>query len=161
MVDTGINAAFLELELTEGTLVENANETVQVLRALKRLGITLSIDDFGTGYSSLSYLKKFPINALKIDQSFVREVPANQDDTAIVRAIVSLAKSLNLKIVAGGLEMIEQVHFLRDLDCEQGQGYYFSRPISSPFFTVSMTSRTPCRIALLPGFDGKANPFWD
>ncbi|MEO5373180.1 MAG: EAL domain-containing protein [Alphaproteobacteria bacterium] len=136
MAETAIDADMLELELTESMLVENADEAIQALWALKGLGITLSIDDFGTGYSSLSYLKKFPIDSLKIDQSFVRDIPTNKDDVAITRAIVSMAKSLDLKIVAEGLEEIEQINFLQGLNCEQGQGYYFSRPVSAADFVV-------------------------
>ncbi|MBF0129794.1 MAG: EAL domain-containing protein [Alphaproteobacteria bacterium] len=132
--ETGMVAELLELELTESMLVESATDAISALWALKGLGITLSIDDFGTGYSSLSYLKKFPIDALKIDQSFVRDIPTNSDDVAIVKAIVSLAKSLGLKIVAEGLETIEQIRFMRGLECEQGQGYYYSRPITPADF---------------------------
>ncbi|MFN3076829.1 MAG: putative bifunctional diguanylate cyclase/phosphodiesterase, partial [Alphaproteobacteria bacterium] len=134
MSDTSMNAELLELELTESMLVANADEAVQALRALRGLGISLSIDDFGTGYSSLSYLKRFPIDALKIDQSFVRDIPNNRDDAAITRAIVSMAKSLDLMIVAEGLEQIAQIQFLEALGCDQGQGYYFSRPVPADEF---------------------------
>ncbi|MBF0561935.1 MAG: bifunctional diguanylate cyclase/phosphodiesterase, partial [Alphaproteobacteria bacterium] len=134
MSETHMDAELLELELTESMLVENAEEAIQALWALRGLGITLSIDDFGTGYSSLSYLKRFPIDSLKIDQSFVRDIPTNKDDAAITKAIVSLAKSLDLKIIAEGLEEIAQIEFLASLGCDQGQGYYFSRPIPADDF---------------------------
>ncbi|MFA7429961.1 MAG: EAL domain-containing protein [Rhodospirillaceae bacterium] len=131
---SGISSELLELELTESTLVENADETIQALWALKGLGIRLSIDDFGTGYSSLSYLKRFPIDALKVDQSFVRDIPDSMDDMAITKAIISMGKSLDLKLVAEGVETLEQVEFLRANGCRIVQGYYFSKPVAAAAF---------------------------
>lgn len=131
---SGISSELLELELTESTLVENADETIQALWALKGLGIRLSIDDFGTGYSSLSYLKRFPIDALKVDQSFVRDIPDSMDDMAITKAIISMGRSLDLKLVAEGVETLEQVEFLRANGCRIVQGYYFSKPVSATDF---------------------------
>ncbi|MGE7992073.1 putative bifunctional diguanylate cyclase/phosphodiesterase [Pseudomonas sp. NPDC089554] len=119
----------LELELTEGLLLEATEDTRRQLDDLKRLGLTLAMDDFGTGYSSLSYLKKFPIDIIKIDRSFISEIPANQDDMEITSAVVAMAHNLKLKVVAEGIETAEQLAFLRRHRCDVGQGYLFDRPI--------------------------------
>jgi diguanylate cyclase (GGDEF)-like protein len=124
----------LELELTESSLMTNAEQTIAVLRNLKTLGIQISVDDFGTGYSSLAYLKRFPIDKLKIDIAFVREVTSNPDDAAIVLAIISMAHSLKLKVVAEGVEREAQLAYLRRHNCDEIQGYYFSRPVPGPEF---------------------------
>lgn len=135
---TGISARQLEFELTESVLVENAAEATKALWALRGLGVTLSIDDFGTGYSSLSYLKRFPIDALKIDQSFVRDLPDSQDDMAIVRAIILMGRSLDLHLVAEGVETAQQAEFLRANDCQFAQGFLFARPLSAEDFETFM-----------------------
>lgn len=119
----------LELELTEGLLLEATEDTHRRLDELKALGLTLAMDDFGTGYSSLSYLKKFPIDILKIDRSFINEIPDNQDDMEITSAVVAMAHNLKLKVVAEGIETPEQLAFLRRHRCDVGQGYLFDRPI--------------------------------
>lgn len=129
--ETGVTAEHIELELTESMLVENADDAIQALWALKGLGISLSIDDFGTGYSSLSYLKRFPIDALKIDQSFVRDIPASRDDMSITKAIISMGLSLELKLVAEGVETVEQRDFLRANGCHMAQGYYYAKPLTA------------------------------
>lgn len=126
-----IGADLLELELTESMLVQNAEAAIEALWSLKGLGITLSIDDFGTGYSSLSYLKRFPIDALKIDQSFVRDIPSNRDDRSITRAIISLGQSLDLKLVAEGVETEQHVSFLAESGCHMAQGYLFAKPLTA------------------------------
>jgi diguanylate cyclase (GGDEF)-like protein len=118
----------LLLEITESTLMEDTEMTVISLNVLTKLGFRLVIDDFGTGYSSLSYLKRFPLYAIKIDQSFVRDVTTDQDDEAIARAVISMARSLKLKVVAEGVETVEQMRFLIEQGCEKMQGYLFSRP---------------------------------
>ncbi len=124
----------LELELTESSLMSNAEDTITVLRNLKALGISISIDDFGTGYSSLAYLKRFPIDKLKIDIAFVREVTSNPDDAAIVLAIINMAHSLKLRVVAEGVETDAQLSYLRRHGCDEMQGYYFSRPLPEAEF---------------------------
>jgi len=128
--ETGLAPHYLELELTESLLLGNADVTLSVLQELKAMGLTLAIDDFGTGYSSFSYLKRFPVSKLKIDRSFVRDVAVNPDDAAITTAIISMAKSLNLKVIAEGVEDEAQMSFLRAHQCDEIQGYYFSRPLA-------------------------------
>jgi diguanylate cyclase (GGDEF)-like protein/PAS domain S-box-containing protein len=128
--ETGLAPQYLELELTESLLLANADVTLSVLQELKALGLTLAIDDFGTGYSSFSYLRQFRVNKLKIDRSFVRDVAVNHDDAAITTAIISMAKSLNLKVIAEGVENEAQMSFLRAHHCDEIQGYYFSKPLA-------------------------------
>ncbi len=111
--------------------MHNAEESVGVMRQLKSLGIGLSLDDFGTGYSSLSYLKRFPIDVLKIDKSFVRDIPEDANDLAIVSAIIAMAHALGLKVIAEGVETDAQWHFLRDCGTQFAQGFYFGRPLPS------------------------------
>jgi diguanylate cyclase (GGDEF)-like protein/PAS domain S-box-containing protein len=127
--ETGLDPRFLELELTEGVLMKRAESAVSVLRTLRASGIRIAVDDFGTGYSSLSYLRKFPIDALKIDQSFVRQITTTPDDTAIVTAVISMGRSLKLRVIAEGVETQEELAFLQVLHCDEAQGYYFSRPV--------------------------------
>lgn len=126
---TGLEARYLELEITESAAMADMDNTVEVLRRLSDLGISIAIDDFGTGYSSLSYLKKFPIQQLKIDRGFVQDVPADEDNAAIVRAVVTMAHGLDLLAVAEGVETAEQLHFLREVGCDAGQGFYFMQPV--------------------------------
>ncbi len=127
--DSGIEPSLLELELTESTLMSDQANVVEDLAELRRRGLRISIDDFGTGYSSLSYLRKFPIDALKIDRSFIRDVTTDRDNAAITSAIVSMAKALNLRVIAEGVETQEQLEFLRQLGCEEMQGFLVSRPL--------------------------------
>jgi EAL domain-containing protein (putative c-di-GMP-specific phosphodiesterase class I) len=127
--ETGLDARYLELEVTETTVMHDAEQLIWTLEQLRALGVHLAIDDFGTGYSSLSYLKRFAIDKIKIDRSFIRDIPADQDDHSIVRAIIGLGKQLNLIVVAEGVETSEQLAALRDSDCDALQGFYFSRPL--------------------------------
>jgi EAL domain-containing protein (putative c-di-GMP-specific phosphodiesterase class I) len=124
-----ISAHHLELELTEGVAMYDPVTAVSIMNTLHDLGIRMSIDDFGTGYSSLNYLKKFKVYKLKIDQSFVRDISTDQEDRAIVAAIISMAKDLGLQTIAEGVETIEQLEYLRAQDCDEAQGYYFNRPL--------------------------------
>jgi len=126
---TKLDAKYLQLEITE-SMTMNIDQMTQLLHELKALGIQIAVDDFGTGYSSLSYLKDFPIDCLKIDRTFVRNVPHNPNDEALVSMIISMAKHLRLKVVAEGIEEVEQLSFLMDGGCDYIQGYLFSRPIS-------------------------------
>ncbi|MFZ1918813.1 MAG: EAL domain-containing protein [Terriglobales bacterium] len=128
--ETGLASQYLELELTESLLLTNAHVTFSVLQDLRAMGLKLAIDDFGTGYSSLSYLRQFPLSKLKIDRSFIRDVAVNPDDAAITAAIISMARSLNLKVIAEGVENDAQVLFLRARQCDEIQGYYFSKPLT-------------------------------
>ncbi len=121
----------LELEITESSIMHNAEMALVTLKALRDLGVRLAVDDFGTGYSSLSYLKRFPIDTIKIDRSFVRDIATDPDDAAIIKAIAVMAKSLNLEVVAEGVETLDQIEFLQSLDCRFMQGYFFSRPITN------------------------------
>jgi len=126
---TGINPEYLELELTESIIMENVEDTVAILHELRDMGVYLSIDDFGTGYSSMAYLKRFPIDKLKIDQSFIRDLAQDLDDAAIVSATIAMAHSLNLTVIAEGVESKQQLRFLQSHGCEEMQGFYFSRPL--------------------------------
>jgi len=128
--EIGLDPQSLEIEITETHIMDNPQHAMQILKQIRSLGISISIDDFGTGYSSLSYLKKLPVTKLKIDKSFVDELPDDKDDVAIVKAIISLAKNLNLDIIAEGVENKEQVEFLVQEGCYDIQGYYFSKPLS-------------------------------
>ena len=127
--ETGLDPSRLKLEITESAVMENAETAIRMLKQIRDLGIQLSIDDFGTGYSSLSYLHRFPINTLKVDRSFVSKMEEGSENGEIVRTIVALAKALNLSVIAEGIESIHQLHQLRVLGCEYGQGFLFSRPV--------------------------------
>ncbi|MGH8605548.1 MAG: EAL domain-containing protein, partial [Gammaproteobacteria bacterium] len=128
LAESGLPASQLEIEITESTL-QVIEHSRHLLEALKALGVSIAIDDFGTGYSSLSVLKHLPIDRIKIDQSFVRDIPGDADDVAIVEAIVSLSRTLRLCVIAEGVETEGQLAILRRLGCEEGQGYLFSRPL--------------------------------
>jgi diguanylate cyclase (GGDEF)-like protein/PAS domain S-box-containing protein len=127
--ETGLEACFLELELTETFLMQDLTSTSVVLHSLKRLGVTLALDDFGTGYSSLTHLRRFPIDTLKIDRSFVSNITVNSDDASIVCAMISMGKNLHMQVVAEGIETRDQLTFLQEHDCPFGQGYYFNQPL--------------------------------
>jgi len=132
--ETGLMPHLLEIEITETVLMQSTPETMRKIGDLKALGIHISIDDFGTGFSSLSYLKQLPIDSLKIDQSFVRDIPADPNDSAITRAIIVLAHTLQLNVIAEGVETQEQLQFLLSEHCDEMQGFYFSRPIPAVEF---------------------------
>ena len=132
--ETGLSPHFLELEVTESVIMRNPETTSQILQELKELGIQISLDDFGTGYSSLSYLRQLPLDALKIDQSFIRNIKTNPDEMSIVKAIIDLAHSLKMKVITEGVETEDQVQVLRSCQCDEIQGYYFSPPVSAEEF---------------------------
>jgi diguanylate cyclase (GGDEF)-like protein/PAS domain S-box-containing protein len=128
---TGLEPRYLEIELTESAVMHDAEQFIAMLTSLKRLGVSIAVDDFGTGYSSLSYLKRFPVDRLKVDRSFVKGLPDDSDDAAIVRAIIALGRNLGLRVLAEGVESAEQLAFLRDNDCDELQGYYFGEPMTA------------------------------
>ena len=129
LCDSGLDPRSLELELTESVLMKNSGSAASVLQSIREKGVRIAIDDFGTGFSSLSYLRKFPLDALKIDQSLIRQIVTSSDDTAIVSAIISMGQSLKLRVIAEGVETTEDLTFLQQLKCDEAQGYYFSRPV--------------------------------
>ena len=126
----------LHLEITESTLMENLDRNLTILRSIRELGCRFSIDDFGTGYSSLSYLKTLPINAIKIDRSFITDLPEDRRNAALVRAITSMARGLDLEVVAEGVETEEQLRFMQAAGCSIIQGFYFSPPLTAPDFSA-------------------------
>ncbi|MCE9550275.1 MAG: EAL domain-containing protein [Betaproteobacteria bacterium] len=138
--ESGLSPSGLELEITEGVVMQDAEAAILLLEDMKAMGLKLSVDDFGTGYSSLSYLKRFPIDKFKIDQSFVRDLATDTNDAVIVSTIISMAHSLKLKVIAEGVETAEQLAFLKQQGCDEIQGYYFSQPVSAEEFTKLLSS---------------------
>lgn len=134
--ETGYSAALLELEITESALAEREDEALLTMRRLRDLGLRLAVDDFGTGYSSLAQLKRFPIDVLKIDQGFVRDIPQSSDDMAISAAIIAMGHSMDLRVLAEGVETAEQLAFLRERGCDSYQGYFCSRPVPAEAFAA-------------------------
>ena len=131
LIATGVHPRLLELELTEGILMKDTQASRQMLERLKSMGLRIALDDFGTGYSSLSYLQRFPIDTLKIDRSFLKDIAKNPQSGAIVSAIIAMSHSLNLEVVAEGVETEDQARYLIEHGCDSIQGYYFSRPLPS------------------------------
>jgi diguanylate cyclase (GGDEF)-like protein/PAS domain S-box-containing protein len=143
LAETGFDPRSLELELTESVLMKHAASTATILRTLRESGIRVAVDDFGTGYSSLSYLQKFPIDAVKIDQSFIRQISTAGDDTTIVKAVIGMARGLKLRVIAEGVETQEEAAFLRAYRCEEAQGYFFSRPVPAQQFAMFLKNGMP------------------
>jgi diguanylate cyclase (GGDEF)-like protein/PAS domain S-box-containing protein len=141
--ETGMDPSLLELEITESMIMHNAERAVKILSTIKALGVRLAIDDFGTGYSSLAHLKRFPIDTLKVDRSFIREIPSDAEDRAIAEAIIAMGKTLSLTVVAEGVETPEQQAFLSERACDEMQGYYFSTPVPAQEFASLLSSYTP------------------
>jgi EAL domain-containing protein (putative c-di-GMP-specific phosphodiesterase class I) len=141
--ETGLDPSFLELELTESVLMRHAESTESILRSLRAREVQLAVDDFGTGYYSLSYLRKFKVDSLKIDQSFVRQITTSPDETSIVTAVISMGRSLKLRVVAEGVETRAQLAFLQAHQCDEAQGYYFSRPVPPPQFARLLRTGIP------------------
>ena len=148
LVKSSLDPALLDLEITEGTAMRNADSAIHILRKLKNLGVKLSIDDFGTGYSSLSYLKHFPLDVLKIDRSFIKDIEVSPDSVAIVKAILAMAKSLNFSVIAEGVETEPQLEFLKRNGCDAMQGFYFSPPLPAMGMTQLLESKAfpPLRV---------------
>jgi EAL domain-containing protein (putative c-di-GMP-specific phosphodiesterase class I) len=146
---SGMPAQLLELEITESMVMQNVERTVRVLEAIKSLGITLAIDDFGTGYSSMSLVKKFPIDALKIDRSFVREIMNDCEDIAIADAIIAFGRALNLTVVAEGVETAEQEAFQRAHNCDEIQGYLISKPVPADEFATFLANHAVAQLKAL------------
>ena len=139
--ETGLDGTSLEIEITETTAMANAEATIDILNGLRDLGVSISIDDFGTGYSSLNYLKRFPLTTVKIDRAFVRDLATSEGDAAIVSAVIGIARSLRLRVVAEGVETDQQIAFLRKHECDAAQGYYFSRPVSAEAIAELLRNR--------------------
>jgi EAL domain-containing protein (putative c-di-GMP-specific phosphodiesterase class I) len=132
--ETGLDPRLLELELTESILVHDVEQAILQLQQLRELGVVISFDDFGTGFSSLSYVKRLPVDRVKIDQCFIRNVISDLSDRAIIAAIITLAHSLQMKVVAEGIETSEQLEYVRAAGCDAAQGYYLGRPMSAAQF---------------------------
>jgi diguanylate cyclase (GGDEF)-like protein len=147
LAETGLAARYLDIELTEGLVMTDIDHALATMNALKGLGVQLSLDDFGTGYSSLAYLKRFPIDVLKIDKSFVRDITTDPDAAAIARSIISLAQSLQLHVIAEGVETQEQLSYLTNCRCDQIQGYYFSRPVPASAFEQLLSDERALPVA--------------
>ena len=143
LMDTCLDPKYLELELTETVLMRQTESTTYVLGQLKAIGVRLTVDDFGTGYSSLSYLTRFPIDSLKLDQSFVHNIMDKSNDAIVIRAVICMAKSLKQSVIAEGVETIQQLEFLRAHGCDEGQGHYFSRPTGAQQFAHLL--EMPCQ----------------
>jgi len=151
LAETGCDAGQLELEITESVVMADPAGATATLQELADMGISLSIDDFGTGHSSLSYLKRFPIHALKIDRSFVRDLTTDADDAAIVCAVIALAHTMQLKVIAEGVETEEQLNFLREHDCDQFQGFFYSPPVSAERLRSAMERRSRAHLRTFVG----------
>jgi EAL domain-containing protein (putative c-di-GMP-specific phosphodiesterase class I) len=132
LIRSKIDPLNLELEITESIIMDDVNAAIATMDAIKNKGIYLAIDDFGTGYSSLAYLKRFPIDVLKVDRSFINDIPKDKTDMAITSAVIAMAHKLGMKVVAEGIETQEQLEFLRENKCDYGQGYLLSRPLTLP-----------------------------
>ena len=143
LAETGLEACYLELELTESSLMQHAQSSALALKALKKMGVQVAIDDFGTGYSSLRHLRQFPIDALKVDHSFVHDITVDPAGTSIVSAVINMGRSLGHRVIAEGVETQEQLAFLRSQRCAEGQGYYFSRPLAAEQFERLLETGMP------------------
>jgi EAL domain-containing protein (putative c-di-GMP-specific phosphodiesterase class I) len=139
----GMDASLLEIELHESSLIQNIEKTLHILRRLKAMGVRIAIDDFGTGYSSLATLQQFPLDTIKIDRSYIRDLAIQDDDSQLTQAIIAMGKSLSLTVVAQGVETKEQADFLRAHACDEIQGFYFNKPMSAQQFTALLQAQKP------------------
>jgi EAL domain-containing protein (putative c-di-GMP-specific phosphodiesterase class I) len=147
LAETGMAPELLELEITEGVVMHDVNQAVKKLNAIKEIGIRLAIDDFGTGYSSLAQLKRFPIDTLKVDRSFIRDIPKDSEDEAITEAIIAMGRTLGVTVVAEGVETSEQEAFLRSRACDEMQGFYFCKPSHPDALAALLRKHVPtCRV---------------
>jgi EAL domain-containing protein (putative c-di-GMP-specific phosphodiesterase class I) len=143
LASTGMAPNLLELEITESIVMHNTEKTIQKLMELKAMGVRIAIDDFGTGYSSLSQLKKFPVDTLKVDRSFIREISLHEEDRAITQAIIAMGKTLGLTVVAEGVENSDQLDFLSNNACDEMQGFYFNKPVAPEELSILMRDHVP------------------
>jgi EAL domain-containing protein (putative c-di-GMP-specific phosphodiesterase class I) len=157
LADTGLEAACLELEITESLVMQNPEQAARLLAQLKEMGVQLAMDDFGTGYSSLAYLKRFPVDSIKIDRSFIQGLPGDEEDATITQAVIAMAHSLRLRTIAEGVETAEQLAFLERLGCDEIQGYYFSKPL--PFGEIQQFLAAHARRAA-PARSAPQIPVW-
>jgi EAL domain-containing protein (putative c-di-GMP-specific phosphodiesterase class I) len=147
---SGLDPSHLELEITESLVMSHGESAVAVLQKLKSLGVRIAIDDFGTGYSSLAYLKRFPIDTIKVDRSFIKDIPSDSGDKQITRAIIAMAHNLRLRVVAEGVETADQLKFLRGLRCDTVQGYYLHRPLPEAEVAAVLELNRMRRAGLVP-----------
>jgi EAL domain-containing protein (putative c-di-GMP-specific phosphodiesterase class I) len=157
LADTGLEPTCLELEITESLVMQNPEQAARLLAQLQEMGVKLAMDDFGTGYSSLAYLKRFPVDAIKIDRSFIQGLPGDEEDATITQAVIAMAHSLRLRTIAEGVETAEQLAFLERLGCDEIQGYYFSKPL--PFAEVERLLAAHAR-RVLPVRTAPDIPVW-
>jgi EAL domain-containing protein (putative c-di-GMP-specific phosphodiesterase class I) len=156
LADTGMDANLLELEISESLLMRDVEKTLRILAQLKGIGVRVAIDDFGTGYSALSTLKRFPIDTIKIDRSFIRDGAHVADDTDLTEAIVAMGRTLSLTVVAQGVETKAQADFVRRNACDEIQGYYFNRPLPAEHIAELLRARTIAAQSEIPGADEAA-----
>ena len=142
-METGLDPSLLVLELTESVLMKRVASAASILQALRAKGVQIALDDFGTGYSSLSYLRKFPVDEFKIDQAFIRQISATGEDMTLVAAMIGMGLSLKLRVVAEGVETLEQLEYLRAHQCDEAQGYYFGGPVRPARFAKLLESGIP------------------
>jgi EAL domain-containing protein (putative c-di-GMP-specific phosphodiesterase class I) len=147
----------IEFEITESMLMSNMRKSITMLKKLRAQGIQIALDDFGTGYSSLTYLKHFPVNSLKIDRSFLQDVTTDPDDAAIVKGIIALAHSMQIKVIAEGIEQDDQLQFLKTAGCDDGQGYLFAPGQAVDIFTCNFIKKKPDHIFNLTNQDNHIN----
>ena len=153
LAQTELPAHLLELEITESMMMEHPERAAETLLEIKEMGVHVSIDDFGTGYSSLARLKKFPIESVKIDRSFIRDIAIDSDDAAIVSAVIAMAHSLRLNVIAEGVESQDQVRFLRERSCDEIQGFYFSRPVAASEIRAFALRHSASRLGVVGAAD--------